>query len=134
MMVELPPPRSSRISMTPLIDVVFILLLFFMLTSSLSAFSQIELTSAGAGSTTSVVDADQASRFRVQANGQVEYDGQVYDLLSEALSKTLALLAQQDAAVIVSAHPEASVQDLIDLMDRAYRAGVVQLSVAESSQ
>lgn len=36
-------------SMTPLIDVIFLLLLFFMLTSTFSRFAEIELSSASAG-------------------------------------------------------------------------------------
>jgi len=35
--------------MTSLIDVIFLLLLFFMLTSTFSKFSEVELASAGAG-------------------------------------------------------------------------------------
>ncbi len=38
--------------MTPLIDVIFLLLLFFMLTSTFSKFSEVELSASGAGGTT----------------------------------------------------------------------------------
>ncbi len=38
-----------RLQMTPLIDVIFLLLLFFMLTSTFSKFSEVSLTAAGAG-------------------------------------------------------------------------------------
>ena len=134
MIVDLPPPRMSRISMTPLIDVVFILLLFFMLTSSLSGFSQIELASAGQGSAAAVADTDQPYRIRVLIGDQIEYEDRINDLASDAVLELLTQLAQQDTMVIVSAHPEASVQGLIDLMDRAHQAGIVQLSVAESSR
>lgn len=38
-----------RLSLTPLIDVIFLLLLFFMLTSSFSRFADVELSAGGAG-------------------------------------------------------------------------------------
>ncbi|MEM8654318.1 MAG: biopolymer transporter ExbD [Pseudomonadota bacterium] len=38
-----------RLSMTSLIDVIFLLLLFFMLTSTFSKFAEVELTAGGAG-------------------------------------------------------------------------------------
>lgn len=38
--------RRSRITITSLIDVIFLLLLFFMLASTFSKFSEVELTSA----------------------------------------------------------------------------------------
>ena len=41
--------RRRRLQMTPLIDVIFLLLLFFMLTSTFSKFSEVPLTAAGAG-------------------------------------------------------------------------------------
>lgn len=40
-----------KLSMTSLIDVIFLLLLFFMLTSTFSRFAEVELTAAGAGGT-----------------------------------------------------------------------------------
>lgn len=39
--------RRRRLSMTSLIDVIFLLLLFFMLTSTFSKFSEVELAKAG---------------------------------------------------------------------------------------
>ncbi|HEY9038882.1 MAG TPA: biopolymer transporter ExbD [Roseovarius sp.] len=39
--------RRKRLSMTSLIDVIFLLLLFFMLSSTFSKFSEIELTAGG---------------------------------------------------------------------------------------
>ena len=41
--------RRRRLSMTSLIDVIFLLLLFFMLTSTFTRFSEVELTAAGSG-------------------------------------------------------------------------------------
>ncbi len=41
-------PRR-RLSMTPLIDVIFLLLLFFMLTSTFTRFAEIPLVQGGAG-------------------------------------------------------------------------------------
>ncbi len=41
--------RRRRLSITSLIDVIFLLLLFFMLSSTFSRFAEVELASAGAG-------------------------------------------------------------------------------------
>lgn len=43
MLLKVQTKPKNLVSLTPLIDVVFILLLFFMLTSSFSQFRQIEL-------------------------------------------------------------------------------------------
>ncbi|MFD0857407.1 ExbD/TolR family protein [Roseovarius aquimarinus] len=41
--------RRKRLSLTSLIDVIFLLLLFFMLSSTFSKFSEIELSAASSG-------------------------------------------------------------------------------------
>ena len=41
--------RRRRLSLTSLIDVIFLLLLFFMLSSTFARFSEIELVAAGSG-------------------------------------------------------------------------------------
>lgn len=50
------PMRRTRqrraLSMTSLIDVIFLLLLFFMLTSTFTRFAEVELASAGSGGAT----------------------------------------------------------------------------------
>ena len=42
-------PRARRISMTSLIDVIFLLLLFFMLSSTFTRFGEVPLSGAGMG-------------------------------------------------------------------------------------
>jgi len=43
-------PRRRPVGLTPLIDVIFLLLLFFMLTTTFTRTGEITLTAAGAGS------------------------------------------------------------------------------------
>ena len=45
-------PKRRRLSLTPLIDVIFLLLLFFMLSSTFSKFSELEINSGSSGSGT----------------------------------------------------------------------------------
>ncbi|WP_246079537.1 ExbD/TolR family protein [Parasedimentitalea maritima] len=49
MAVNLKGPKRRRLSMTSLIDVIFLLLLFFMLTSTFSKYSEVELMNAASG-------------------------------------------------------------------------------------
>ena len=41
--------RARRLSLTPLVDVIFLLLMFFMLSSTFSRLTEIELAGAGTG-------------------------------------------------------------------------------------
>lgn len=50
MALDASAPKRRSLSMTSLIDVIFLLLLFFMLSSTFSRFAEIPLTGAAAGS------------------------------------------------------------------------------------
>ena len=45
----MPEPRRRPVALTPLIDVIFLLLLFFMLTTTFTRSGEIPLAAAGAG-------------------------------------------------------------------------------------
>ena len=84
-----PAPRRRRvISLTALIDVVFLLLLFFMLTSTFSTFGEIELF-APAGGQAAVSEPVQRAFVQLGAdqltvNGEpVELDGLIAGLEAE---------------------------------------------------
>ena len=96
-------------SMTPLIDVIFLLLLFFMLSSTFSRFAELELSSATAGTASSTEPVErvfvQLGPDRIALNGAVV---------------TLDDLAAQieTGQVLVSLDAEASAQRLVDLLVR----------------
>ncbi|MDW3222978.1 MAG: biopolymer transporter ExbD [Paracoccaceae bacterium] len=96
-------------SMTPLIDVVFLLLLFFMLTSTFSSFGEIELNQATAGPPT---QGTAPERFFVQLGSS--------RLVLNGATIALDELAEQVAIgqVLVSLDPDVSTQRLVDLLVR----------------
>jgi len=99
--------------MTSLIDVIFLLLLFFMLSSTFSRFADVELgASGGAGP----VAADTASAFIKLSNGRISLNGAA--LAVEDLAGELARQQSVNgiAALILSVDDTASSQQLVDLL------------------
>ena len=94
-------------SMTPLIDVVFLLLLFFMLTSTFSTFGEIELNKATAGASTQDTPSD---RFFVQLG--------VTRLALNGAPVTLDNLAElvESGQILVSLDDDVSAQRLVDFL------------------
>jgi len=64
---------SGRIGLTPLIDVVFLLLVFFMLASTFLRFNYLPLASGGQGA--SAVELSETVIVRVQAGGTLDVNG-----------------------------------------------------------
>jgi biopolymer transport protein ExbD len=95
--------------MTPLIDVVFLLLLFFMLSSTFSSFGEIELSQAAGGS---VTGAPVVERAFVQLGAT--------RLVLNGAPVTLDELATQveTGQVLVSLDADVSAQRLVDLLVR----------------
>lgn len=112
-------PRLPRraLGLTSLIDVIFLLLLFFMLSSTFSRFTEVPLT---AGRSASAPTTDLRPRLmRLGADG-VQLDG------APVADPVQALAGEQ--AVLITLAPEASSQQLVTLL--AKLRGVDGLAVA----
>ncbi|MBO6850011.1 MAG: biopolymer transporter ExbD [Marinobacter sp.] len=77
-LVEPRPDRPLPIRITPLIDVVFILLVFFMLTSRLLPVDHLEL--ANQTGNTSPTTGDPIPEVSVLADGSIKWQGKHYTL------------------------------------------------------
>lgn len=112
MPVKLQGPRRGRMSMTSLIDVIFLLLLFFMLTSTFSKFGEVELMAAGKAAAAD----DRQKLFVTLGAKELTLNGQSVDLGRIA---DLVRSQPQDSRghlVLISPDAEASSQRLVDLL------------------
>lgn len=95
--------------MTSLIDVIFLLLLFFMLTSTFSKFAEVDLSAAGAGASGDAKPLFlQLGKDRLMLNGGALA---LTDLGSSPLSQ-----AEAGTVLIVSLRGNVSAQRLTDLL------------------
>ncbi len=89
MLLEHPLTAKRRlISLTPLIDVVFILLLFFMLSSGFTQWRQMDITAASESYNTDEIRTQYY--LLLQAAGEYEFDKRRYPVLKTHSNKTKA--------------------------------------------
>lgn len=121
-------PRSL-ISLTPLIDVVFILLLFFMLASSFTQLNAITLDAPAAGAGTSSVQG--ALLVEVRLDG-VRFAGRYMSLdkLAAVVARHVAEHPQRQ--VLVQPGAGVNLQRTVRVLDRLTHAGVTHLSLMQS--
>mgnify|MGYP003843955581 CR=1 FL=1 len=128
--------REATVELTPLIDVVFLLLIFFMVSTS---FVQNQALN---------VDLPQANGYAqpnedlfinvvVQQNGRYEIEGSiVVDTSLQGLAKTLQAVVEKNAArrtslpVVISADATATHQSVVRVMDACAQVGLTQISLA----
>jgi biopolymer transport protein ExbD len=126
MRFELPARPSRRlISLTPLIDVVFILLFFFMLASQLTRLHSLPIDAPGPGSSDTA--AERALLLRIRPDGSLDLNGEP---LGEAeLGPRIARQLRQapELRVLVQPADPVPLQTTLRLFDVLAAAGVPAL-------
>ncbi|MGE0230291.1 MAG: ExbD/TolR family protein [Flavobacteriaceae bacterium] len=119
--------RSRRLALTPLIDVIFLLLLFFMLSSTFTRFAQIELAAGTSGTSSAQQRPDIFVRLDdrgISVNGRAVAD--------ETLPATLAELEGAGArTAVVLVRGEVDSQRLVSLIEQMRRAGGLEVTIAK---
>ncbi|MCH8543966.1 MAG: biopolymer transporter ExbD [Alcanivorax sp.] len=111
--------RTPTIGLTPLIDVVFILLVFFMLATRFGAWQDLPLQ-VSSTATTPVTSDMEVRHIQVLGEDRVQLDDESMDLA--ALRR--ALMADNRQPTRVTAADDASVQAMLQVVDVLQAAGL----------
>lgn len=127
-------PRRDDIGidLTSLIDVVFMLLIFFMVTTSFDRIAQINVRLPRA-STDQRELSPESIEVTIDAENQVYVRGQrlintQLGTIREALRE--AVRTEENVPVVISADAEATHQAVIKVMDAARQAGLLRITFA----
>ncbi len=121
---------AATVNMTPLIDMVFILLIFFLVTSSFTKEAGIEVSRPAAASgesqdTVSIIIA-------VSKEGDIWLDNQKIDIRS-VRPQIESLHAQNpEGTVVIMADKDARMGTAIQVLDQVRLAGVSSVAIATS--
>lgn len=128
--------EEPEINLIPFIDVLLVVLIFLMLTTTYSRLTELKINLPTANAQAAknrpkelniIVSAD--GRYLVNAQ-QVE--GRSVELLAAALSRQAG--TAKDTIVIINADAAATHQSVINVMDAARRVGLHQLTFATQGQ
>jgi len=129
------PPEEPEINLIPFIDVLLVVLIFLMLSTTYSRFTelQINLPSADAEK---LKDRPAEIIVAVSADGRYAInrkavDGRSVELLTAELAAATA--GRADAVIIISADAMAAHQSVINVLDAARRAGLSRLTFASQT-
>ena len=126
-------PEEPEINLIPFIDVLLVILIFLMLTTTYSKFTELQVSLP-------VADAE-AQRDRpkeiivaIAADGRYAVNREPLDARGvEAVARALRALAGKDSVLIISADATAPVQAVVTVMDAARREGLTQITFAAQS-
>jgi biopolymer transport protein ExbD len=123
----------SEINITPLLDLAFVLLIIFMITTPLLENSM-SLIIPSSGAKSPPVTSSQVQTISIDRNEAVRFNNQIVDL--ETLTTQLAELKRSnpDVAVVIRPDRELPVQKLVTLMDALQRAGIMKVGIATRAE
>lgn len=122
---------EEGVNLTPLIDVVFLLLIFFMVSTTFTKETHLNIDLPEANGELSVDDSDQIE-ILINADGSYAINGQSLinkklTTLKAALEKTAA--GKTDQPLIITADANSPHQAVVTAMDAAGQLGFVNLSI-----
>ncbi len=118
----------SEINITPLLDLAFVLLIIFMITTPLLENSM-DLVVPSSAAADKAVDTQQVQTVSIDRNDVLKLN--MDPVTPAALEQELSAMRQKDpqVAVVLRAHRELPVQKFISVMDVIRRAGVTRVGV-----
>lgn len=130
MQIERSTRKRREIGLTPLIDVVFQLLLFFMLSTSFIRTESMELSIPKAGDS-KLVPSKGIIRVFVEDAQTIRLASQVVSEQELRTELRLALVKDPERPVLLLAGQEVNVQRLVDVMDMVNVMGGRNVSVSD---
>ena len=119
----------SEINVTPLLDLTFVLLIIFMITTPLLE-SSMNLVIPSSGAKNPPISSSKVQTVSIDRTDTIRFNNQVVDL--ETLSAQLTQVKQTnpDVAIVIRPDRDLPVQKLIGLMDALQRTGITKVGIA----
>ena len=123
----------SEINITPLLDLAFVLLIIFMITTPLIENS-VNLVIPSSGAANAPVNPSEVQTISIDRNATIQLNNEQID--SEALVIRLSELkrANPDLAVVIRPDRDLPVQKLVSVMDALQRADISKVGIATKAE
>lgn len=123
--------ESPELNLTPLIDVVFLLLIFFMVSTTFDKESRIKVELPTAATQDEQVEEEKVLEITIDASGRFYVDEREVvnteaDTLKRAIEKAAGM--RRDLPVIIKADARASFQSVFKVMDVTSQLGFVNMT------
>lgn len=122
--------KDVEIAIVNLVDVIFILLIFFIMTTTFSKETGLDITKPSAGSATQLQK--ENILIGIGKEGTIHLDDRQVDLgmLQAVLRREMAEDAEKSAVIVADRNTDMGV--VVDVMDECNLAGVRKVSVASN--
>lgn len=123
----------SEINITPLLDLAFVLLIIFMITTPLLENS-VNLVIPSSAASNAPVNPAQVQTISIDRQARIRFNNELVDAQMLLTRLTELKRANPDVAVVIRPDRELPVQKLIALMDTLQRAQITKVGVATKAE
>jgi biopolymer transport protein ExbD len=123
----------SELNVTPLLDLAFVLLIIFMITTPLME-NKTDLVLPTGDASKNAVDPSAVLTVSIDRNEQVQINGAPSTLAQVESDLAARKRERSDLAVVVRSHKELPVQKLIDVLDAIKRAQIAKVGVVTNPE
>jgi biopolymer transport protein ExbD len=121
----------SELNVTPLLDLAFVLLIIFMITTPLMENST-DVTLPTGDAAASAVDMDKVRSVSMHADGHLSLNETTLTLPEIEARLVAARAAEPDLAVLIRPHKDLPIQKLSEVLDVVRRSGVKRIGFAST--
>lgn len=121
---------NADIDMTPMLDIVFIMLIFFIVSTSFIKESGLPIHGLSDKPTITNPEPVEAIAVRIEAGNVIRIDGRVVDIGAVAANVERLLAEAQDRSVVVFAGDHSDAGTLVAVVDAIRQAGADSVPVA----
>jgi biopolymer transport protein ExbD len=122
--------EESNIDMTPMLDVVFIMLIFFIVTASFVNESGLDVNRPPTSDEPPPDTENTNIVFRVSESNELTLEGRRIDVRAVRANVERMHAEKPEAKVIISAHPKSKTELFVLISDQAREAGVYDVSLS----
>ena len=121
-------PKDSTIDITPMLDIVFIMLIFFIVTTTFIKETGVEVNRPNAS--TAVADERGNILIAIRENNEIYIDKRLIDLRAVRANLERLKAENPEGSVIIQADKSSKTGLLVETMDQVRLAGVQNVSIA----
>ena len=123
----------SEINITPLLDLAFVLMIIFIITTPLLENS-VTLSIPSSGAANAAIDPSKVQTVSIDRSEVIKFNNEQLDAATLTAKLVELKKANPDVAVVIRPDRELPVQKLIGLMDAVQRAQISRVGIATKAE
>ena len=125
---------EAEVNITPMLDIVFIMLIFFIVTTSFVKEKGLEVSRPSNSPPKEIKKNKGPIVVKIDANGNITMKGRMLERKAVEANLEREKAEKPDSPLIIAAHPDAETDALVTILDAAEAVGVGSVSVATTQR